>query len=46
METLTAANGRVKGKNLLQKAEDLGSVISQPVYEEENNGRLSETVVD
>ncbi len=45
METLTIPALHVKEDDLVQIASELGPVISQNVNEEENNGRLSATVV-
>lgn len=46
METLTASNVWVTEKDLVQRARDLAPLISQSIAEEENNGKLSATVVD
>ena len=44
MDTLTIPNS-LKEKNLLQVANELGSLLSQNITAEENNGRLSADVV-
>ena len=46
METLTAPGASLKEKDLIQLASKLGPVISQNINEEENNGRLSTSVVN
>lgn len=46
METLTTPATSLNGKDLLKNAVLLGPVISQGIDEEENNGRLSATVVN
>jgi alkylation response protein AidB-like acyl-CoA dehydrogenase len=46
METLTISTGSLKEKNLLQVAGALSTVLSQNITEEENNGRLSSSVVN
>lgn len=45
METMTKPKSPAKEKNLLQLASDLGPVLSQHITDEENNGRLSSTVI-
>ena len=46
METLTIPNASVSEKDLVQVAGKLGVVINQNIHEEENNGRLSPSVVN
>ena len=46
METLTITPSAVNGKDLVQTANKLGSVISQNINEEESKGRLSSAVVN
>jgi indole-3-acetate monooxygenase len=45
MDTSTISVAPVKDKNLVQVAAGLSSILSQPIAEEENNGRLSAPVV-
>ena len=46
METLTPTAKSAKEKDLVQVASKLATVINQNINEEENKGRLSETVVN
>jgi len=46
METSATPIASLNGKELLQEASTLGPLISQNIIEEENNGRLSVTVVN
>jgi alkylation response protein AidB-like acyl-CoA dehydrogenase len=46
METLTRPVTSLNGKDLLQTANKLGSVLNQSITEEEDNGRLSSSVVN
>ena len=46
METLTTPSHPVTEKDLVQVARKLGPIISEPVNEEERNGRLSVAVVN
>ena len=45
METLSKSVTSLNGKDLVQTANKLGSVLNQNINEEENNGRLSPSVV-
>lgn len=45
METLSSPVASLNGKDLLQTASNLSSVINQNINDEENNGRLSPSVV-
>lgn len=46
METITESSARTTRSSLVQLAAELGPSMSQFVEEEENNGRLSDTVVN
>ena len=46
METLTHSSARAKNKDLPQLAAKLSLALGQNIHEEENNGRLSASVVD
>jgi indole-3-acetate monooxygenase len=46
METLSNAVASVNGKDLLQTANKLSTILAQNIHEEENNGRLSAPVVN
>lgn len=46
METLATPASSLNGKELVQEASKLGTILSQNINEEENNGRLSPAVVN